>query len=231
MTVSVVIPAYNEEQYLPHCLQNLLDQTVQPLEILVIDNNSTDKTAEIAQAFDGVTVINESNQGIRHARNRGFDEAKGDIIARTDADTQVAPDWIQRIQEDFRTPRYDAVTGLFIYNDLPFPLNTKLPALLYFWNMRITQSYSETLFGGNMAIRKSFWEEHREKLDSNRTFVHEDSELALKVKQCGGTIKRDNQLLVYTSGRRVSSSPWKYLKTYPAMQFWTQVTTRILDRT
>lgn len=88
--VSVVIPAYNEERYLAACLTSLQKQTLKNFETIVVDNNSTDKTAEIARRF-GAKVVKELKQGIIPARERGFREAKAEIIARTDADTIVAP--------------------------------------------------------------------------------------------------------------------------------------------
>src|ERR1035437_9820650 len=86
MKVSVVIPAYNEEKYIGACLDSLMDQKEKPDEIIVVNNNSTDNTAKIVKKYP-VRLINEEQQGMIPARNRGFNEAKFEIIARTDADT------------------------------------------------------------------------------------------------------------------------------------------------
>lgn len=88
-TVSVVVPCYNGEEYLRETLESALDQTVPPLEILVVDDGSTDASASIAEAFgDPVRVIRQPNQGESVARNRGIDEARGDWVAFLDADDQ-----------------------------------------------------------------------------------------------------------------------------------------------
>lgn len=84
--VSIVIPAYNEEKQLPNLFAALKKQTYQNFEVVVVNNNSTDKTEEIAISFAD-KVIFEEKQGFSPARNRGFREASGKIIVKIDADT------------------------------------------------------------------------------------------------------------------------------------------------
>lgn len=100
MKVSVVIPAYNEEKFIKKALKSVTNQLVDADEIIVVNNNSSDKTVEITRSFS-VRIIDEKKQGMISARNTGFDNAKYDIIARIDADVQVPPDWIQRIKRNF----------------------------------------------------------------------------------------------------------------------------------
>jgi len=98
--VSVVIPAYNGEAYLEACLASVCAQTAPPLEVLVIDDGSTDRTAAIAQAFaarDGrVRCIRQENTGVSAARNRGVAEAAGDWIAFLDGDDLWLPEKLER---------------------------------------------------------------------------------------------------------------------------------------
>src|SRR5687767_1835934 len=94
LRVSLVIPAYNEESHLRACLDAVAAQTVRPFEVIVVDNNSTDTTVAIARSYSFVAVMHESQQGIVYARNAGFNAARGDIIARIDADTHLSPNWI-----------------------------------------------------------------------------------------------------------------------------------------
>ena len=100
LRVSVVIPVYNEEAYIGACLESLMKQNVKPDEIIVIDNNSTDNSVAIAQKYP-VRIIHEKIQGMTPARNRGFNEARYAIIARTDADTILPVTWIKRIKKNF----------------------------------------------------------------------------------------------------------------------------------
>jgi len=110
--ISVIIPAFNEEKYLPACLESLRKQSFRDFEVIVVDNNSTDRTGEIARNY-GFKVVEEKRQGMIPARERGFREAKAQIIARTDADTVVTPNWLKVIDESFRkNPFVVGMTGI-----------------------------------------------------------------------------------------------------------------------
>ncbi len=121
-TISIIIPVFNEADHLRRCLAAIDAQTVAPTEIVVVDNNSTDKTVTVASRHPLVRVISEKKQGIVHARNAGFSAARGDIIARIDADTIVPTDWVARIS-DFYSKSSHA--------------NTALTGGGYFYNIRI----------------------------------------------------------------------------------------------
>lgn len=91
-TVSVVIPCYNASRFLRETIGSVLAQTYPVLEVLVIDDGSTDDSAKIAESYGPpVRVIRQANQGESVARNRGIDEAKGDWIAFLDADDKWEP--------------------------------------------------------------------------------------------------------------------------------------------
>ncbi len=97
-TISVVIPAYNEASRIAGALESVFAQTRPPLEILVVDDGSTDDTATVAERY-GARVIAQKNLGISAARNRGIDEATGDWIALLDADDRWMPErleWLAR---------------------------------------------------------------------------------------------------------------------------------------
>jgi glycosyltransferase involved in cell wall biosynthesis len=86
-TVSVIVPCYNAAAFLRETLDSVLAQTVRPLEVIVVDDGSTDQSAKIAASYgDLVRVIRQQNRGESVARNRGIDEARGDWIAFLDAD-------------------------------------------------------------------------------------------------------------------------------------------------
>ena len=98
MLVSVVVPAYNEEKYLGRCLGALAQQRHAgfDVEVIVVDNGSTDHTADLARSY-GVRVLIEPRRGVAWARQIGFEAARGEIIASTDADSAPPPGWLEAL--------------------------------------------------------------------------------------------------------------------------------------
>lgn len=96
-TISVVIPCYNAAPFLRETIDSVLNQTRPALEVLLIDDGSTDGSGDIAESYgQPVRVIRQENQGESVARNRGMDEALGDWIALLDADDRWLPHKLQR---------------------------------------------------------------------------------------------------------------------------------------
>lgn len=89
--VSVIIPVYNGERYLADTLRSVLAQDYRPMEVLVIDDGSTDRSGEIARGFAEVRCLQQHNQGAAIARNVGIEHARGDLLAFLDADDSWMP--------------------------------------------------------------------------------------------------------------------------------------------
>jgi len=105
--VSVVIPCYNGSEFLPHTLRSVLAQSYPATEILVVDDGSTDNSAEIAESFGNpVQVLRQVNSGESVARNRGFEQATGDWVAFLDADDLWHP---EKLAEQIRLIDEDVV--------------------------------------------------------------------------------------------------------------------------
>jgi peptidoglycan/xylan/chitin deacetylase (PgdA/CDA1 family)/GT2 family glycosyltransferase len=117
--ISIVIPALNEEKLLPSCLRSLQKQEYQdPYEIIVVDNGSTDNTANIARDFEARVIPANDIESVYYARQVGADAAAGDIIVQADADTVYPSDWLNRIAGQFSTnPEVVALTGRYFYRD------------------------------------------------------------------------------------------------------------------
>jgi len=101
--VSIIIPTYNEEKLIGLCLASLQNQNFnkKDYEVIVVNNASTDNTVHLIQEF-GVKIVDEPKKGVASAVKRGFLEARGKIIAITEADTMVPPDWILKIYMAFQ---------------------------------------------------------------------------------------------------------------------------------
>ncbi len=206
MKVSVVIPAYNEEPYIAACIESLLNQEEPAYEIIIVDNNSTDKTKEIAEKYS-VKIVSEKKQGITFARNKGFELATGDIIARTDADTRVRKDWIKKIKEHFKDKDLLGLSGTIFFYDLPLTQYSNWPTTLILKSINSILGH-DALFGPNMAIRKSAWQLVKDEICLDDKKVHEDIDLAIHLSYHGKIIF-DKDLIVDSSPRR-----WKKMKPY-----------------
>ncbi len=113
MRITVAIPAYNEEKRLPATLASIAKLIRTPDEVLVVDGGSTDKTRDVARAF-GARVLTVPHRGIGFARQEGLLAATGDVVAWTDADTQVPATWLGAIEETLEKPGVVAVYGHYI---------------------------------------------------------------------------------------------------------------------
>ena len=94
--ISVVIPLYNKKKQIAYTLQSVFEQTFQDCEIVVVDDGSTDNSVEEVEKFDDsrIRLIHQTNAGVSAARNRGIEEARGELIAFLDADDEWLPEYL-----------------------------------------------------------------------------------------------------------------------------------------
>jgi glycosyltransferase involved in cell wall biosynthesis len=212
LTLSIVIPVYNEQDHIGKCLDAISRQSVKPLEIIIVDNNCTDDTVTIAKKYKLVKVIKESKQGIVFARNTGFDASMGDVIARIDADTIVPTTWVKAILAQINNlPEQVAVTGPCNFRGkIPHIITFWLHRVVYFWSSRLLFGH-QTLFGSNMYISKSAWKKVK---DSTclRNDIHEDMDLAVHLNKQDIPVIFDKKLMATVCNRRFKN--WSH---YPGM--------------
>ncbi len=216
LKISVVIPALNEEAEIGECLESLTHQSFRDFEVIVGDNGSTDATAQIARSY-GCHVLYEGRRGVSFARQCGFEAAQAEIIASTDADTVVSPDWLDLIYRPFREePDLVGVYGRVLLKEgsSPSPYFNQLipmtnPLLTSF--LQVSHALSFPHFcGANFAVRKRFFEQvggFRAR-DGRFYRASEDVQLGLKLRKIG-EVRFLKDLAVYTSARKLDSSFWK----------------------
>lgn len=97
--ISVIVPVYNVEQFLPRCLDSIVEQTYRNLEIILVDDGSKDSSGAICDEYAAkdqrIRVFHDENRGVSAARNKGIDAAHGEYIAFVDSDDWIHPDFIR----------------------------------------------------------------------------------------------------------------------------------------
>lgn len=206
--VSVVIPCLNDARLLEDCLASLARQTLAPLEIVVVDNNSTDDTAAVARRF-GARVVFEPAPGIPAAAAAGYDAAEGEIIARCDADCLLPPDWIQRIAGAFaENPGLDVLSGpgsFYGFGPRTGALLTRLYLGSYYLAMGLALGHLP-FFGSNLALRSGSWQRVRPQVHRSDAQMHDDVCLSLHMGQ-DYVCRHERTLVVGMAPRAVVGVP------------------------
>ncbi|HEX5456454.1 MAG TPA: glycosyltransferase family A protein [Candidatus Saccharimonadales bacterium] len=193
LTLSIIIPAYNEEDYLAGCLDSIAGQTITPLEVIVVDNNSTDSTTDIAKRYDFVKVVHETRQHQAYAQHTGFAVAKGDIIGRIDADTILPVDWVEKNLKFFQAhPKTVAAAGRGVAYDIVLK---RFGELLFNFYYRIAYIFAghKLMWGANCAFRKSAWPKIKDEL-LLRPDIWEDYDLGFCLAGYGRIENIDNRV-------------------------------------
>jgi len=217
MKISVVIPVYNEEKYIKKCLDSLMKQTEKPDEIIVVDNNCTDKTISIVKKYKNVKVIKEERQGITAARNAGFNKAVSDIIARCDADTILPDNWLKTIKKIFSLNKsVVAITQPVIFYDIPlFSQMTTFMVSLFYIYLLIPRLFigAYPLVGPALAITKKVWNQVKNEVCLDDRLVHEDIDLSFHIRKYG-KIYLNKEVVIKASGRRAKYNPCSFFGEY-----------------
>ena len=190
-TISVVIPALDEERIIARCLEALSSQIDPADEIIVVDNGSHDATVQIAARFSGVRIVHEPRRGIGHARSSGFDAARGDIIARIDADSLVRPDWVEAIRTIFATQVVDGIGGAAAIAELS-PGSRFWFRWWYrgfrLWHQRRI-GVRPMLYGFNSAFRRSAWLRARPLVGADDERISEDVDVTIALLRTGHVLR------------------------------------------
>jgi glycosyltransferase involved in cell wall biosynthesis len=211
MELAFVIPAYNEEALIRTCLESVMAEVKRSgrdIEVVVVNNNSTDRTREIAASVPGVRVVDELEKGLVAARDGGFRATTAELVANIDADTIVPAGWLDVVFDEFaRNDRLVCLSGPYVYYDLS-AWNRFLIRMFYglTWLIYVINHYilrvGSVVQGGNFVFKRSAWIKAG---GFNRAikFYGEDTDVAVRLSRVG-IVKWTWRLKMKTSGRRLA---------------------------
>jgi len=216
LTISVVIPVFNSERYLRQCLDHLQRSTLTDYQCIVVDDHSTDGSAEVAEQRGATVLRMDRRRGPAYARNLGAQAATGDILFFIDADVCVAANTLARVRANFdQDPEIVAVMGS--YDDSPASQDflSLYKNLMHCYVHHNARREASTFWSGCGAIRRSVFLEHSGFDESYDHPAIEDIELGYRLNRAGEKVILDPKLSV------------KHLKRWSFMNL---VKTDILDR-
>ena len=205
-----MIPTYNEAANIGRCLQSIfreLDGKRCTYEVIVVDNASTDGTADAAGRHPDVIVVREARKGITFARQAGLVRSRGDLVANIDADSMLTPGWVDtRLRGFAQDPALVCLSGPQRYFDAP--AFTRLAARLFYGVTFLTYLVNRFIIragsmvqGGNFVCRRSALEQIGG-FDTTIQFYGEDTDIARRLHRVG-RVKFTFALPILASGRRL----------------------------
>jgi GT2 family glycosyltransferase len=208
--ISVVVAVYNGEPYIRECIESLIELNYPHKEIIVVDDGSTDSTPSIVEEYPVKLVKNNGNLGLSVARNNGIEAANGEIVAFTDSDCRVDPDWLFYIASEFSNA--DTVGGVGGPNLTPseddFMARVLGEAIGGPKCVLITDKEAEHIPGCNMAFRRKALKEIGG-FDPIYTRAGDDVDVCWRLREAGYQIIRAPSAVVWHHRR---GSVKKYFK-------------------
>ena len=218
MSVSIIIPTFNGASRIGDCLNALLNQTKgRDVEILVVNDGSTDSTTDIVARYSGVRCITQSNAGPAAARNRGASEARGTIILFTDDDCAPMSDWLTAMTKPFEDPDVIGVKG--IYRTRQKRLAARFVQIEYEDKYRLMVDLPQIDFIDTYSagFRRDRFLEMNGYDTSFPLACAEDVELSYRMSARGWTMKFIPAAIVYHTH---PDTLWAYLKKKYKFAFW-----------
>lgn len=219
MKLSFVIPAYNEEIFLKKCLDSVkkeIDETLLrfqtlKVEVIVVNNASTDNTKVIANSFSNsfsnLKVVDENHKGLVWARKAGFLVSSSELIANIDADTVLPQGWLENVLLEFEKDKnLVALSGPFIYYDLSSLENFFVKVfyfagyVIYLFNHFVLNK-GAMLQGGNFIVKRDALVKMGG-FDTSIEFFGEDTDVARRISSFGKVLWTF-RLPMFASGRRL----------------------------
>ncbi len=228
LRIAVIVCAHNEQGFLDACLRTLVAQQRPPDEIIVIDNASTDRTAEVASGVPGVRVVAEPRKGLVVARETGRCATTADLLLYLDADCRAPRQWVARVEQRFRRrPQLLALSGTYRFYD--WHVWGRLLIRAYDWTVapatHLTLKYvlrkGVVFYGGNFAVRRHALAAIGG-FDTRIEFHGEDTNLGRRLAALGEVALCDD-CHVGTSARRYRAmGTWTVIALY-VRNFWSEI--------
>jgi glycosyltransferase involved in cell wall biosynthesis len=216
--VSIIIPTFNGGSRIGRCLNALLNQTgPRDFEILVINDGSTDNTAEVVAGYPGIKLISQSNAGPAAARNRGAQHACGTIILFTDDDCVPEPGWLEAMLEPFANPEVAGVKG--VYRTKQKEVLARFVQVEYEDRYRLMSRHLWIDFvdAYSAGFRRNCFLEMGGYDTSFPVACAEDVELSYRMSSCGWKMKFVPKAVV---SHTHPHTLWRYLKKKYKFAFW-----------
>jgi len=211
--ISIVIPAYNAEKTVTFAIEGVLSQEkVMPMEVIVVDDGSTDKTAIRVKSFPDVRYLYQENSGPASARNRGAKEAKGDIIFFTDSDCIPHSDWIEKSIVHFNRAEIGVVSGTYDLIEGGKLLAKCIHREIVYRHQQRMPVYPKSFGSFNFSVRRKIFQAVGGFNEQYRSASGEDNDLSYKILKAGYRI-------YFERNSRVKHHHTAHLRKYLREQF------------
>ncbi len=223
--ISVIVPFFNRQRYLAACIDGLLAQedVGGPVEIILVDNGSSDDGPSVVGRYPGLTVLHEDKRGAYAARNTGIRHARAPVIAFTDADCVVARDWVRAIHDGMRDPAVAILVGESSY---PAAASLTLKLLAAYENAKAAYVADRCppafhfAYANNMAVRATVFAEQGPFEEWERAA---DTELVHRV-----AASRPDLRLAFNPSMRITHLEFlRFRQRVGRLSLYTQTNTRI----
>jgi glycosyltransferase involved in cell wall biosynthesis len=211
LAASIVIPAYNASRTIKKCVEACLAQDYPHLEIIVVDDGSTDETEDILSDYP-ICYVKQENAGPASARNRGWRAAAGEVICFTDSDCVPALDWVSMLLKEYAAADIAGVGGTYDIANSDSLLASCIHEEIVQRHLKMPK-YVNYLGSFNASYRRDVLKRVGGFDESYRTASGEDNDLAYRIAKLGNK-------LVFTCNSRVAHYHPDHLWSYLRHQFW-----------